>query len=425
MQDFTFLDYNFDKNSLRAQFNYRGGDAENPLNFTEIVNFSARAPIDFQKISPTLDRALFLLFILIGTSYYKAFPTKKVSLSTPITPQQASFFNTVYQEGLSQFAYENHYKRENLAHFEGVTSKEPEKLPPLNSDNSYPLVLQSGGKDSLLTAELLNQSHTTWTALYISSTNSHPKILDTTGAESLQIVQRKIDRDNLQAATNLGAKNGHVPVTYINIAIALVQAILNGQTSIITSIGHEGAEPHTIIKSESEPDLLVNHQWSKTLEAEQNLQEYLKYYIAPNFRVSSIIRQYSELKIAELFAKNCWNKYGDKFSSCNQANYQQSADNSKLHWCGNCAKCANSYLLFAPFVKRESLDKLFNNQSLFENQDLVTDFKGLLGVDDQIKPFECVGEVAELRSAYHLKRQEYPNLPFSVPESDFDYNKTY
>jgi hypothetical protein len=81
--------------------------------------------------------------------------------------------------------------------------------------------------------------------------------------------------------------------------------------------------------------------------------------------------------------------------------------------------------LFAPFLNPEELRKTFNGQDLFKNENLINDFKGLLGIDGVIKPFECVGEVRELRAAYHRRQDKASTLPFEVPESDFDYNQTY
>lgn len=40
-----------------------------------------------------------------------------------------------------------------------------------------------------------------------------------------------------------------------------------------------------------------------------------------------------------------------------------------------------------------------------------------------MKPFECVGEIDELRQAYELKLPGYPELPFAVPKSKFNYQK--
>ena len=55
---------------------------------------------------------------------------------------------------------------------------------------------------------------------------------------------------------------------------------------------------------------------------------------------------------------------------------------------------------------------------------LENDFKGLLGIDNVMKPFECVGEIDELRKAYHLAQNKggYAKLDFVVPESNFDYD---
>ncbi|MBQ3271268.1 hypothetical protein IJH10_01535 [Candidatus Saccharibacteria bacterium] len=429
---FEFLSYDFDEKSLRATFRYRGGTPENPLEFTKIATFSDRA----QNSSKTydrelLDRALFLSFIINGTSYYKAFPSREVILPYAIDETQAAFFNHVYQDGLSQFAYENQLERKNLAHFKSTstTSKSISATPKSISTatNAGIIALQSGGKDSLLTAELLNEKHTPWTAVYVSTSGAYPKVLEEIGAENVELINRNIDLETLKLAETLGGKNGHVPVTYINISLALIQAILDGKDTILTSIGHEGEEPHSIIKStNNEPDLPVNHQWSKTKAAEELLQNYIKNYVSPDFKVYSPLRKYSELKIAELFVKKCWQKFGHKFSSCNVINYGQRTDNSTLRWCGNCAKCANSYLLFAPFLEPSELDSIFPDQkSLFEKPALENDFRGLLGIDNHLKPFECVGEVAELRAAYHLKKPGYKDLPFAVPSSDFDYNKLY
>ena len=55
---------------------------------------------------------------------------------------------------------------------------------------------------------------------------------------------------------------------------------------------------------------------------------------------------------------------------------------------------------------------------------LTETFKGLLGIDGVMKPFECVGEVDELRLAYHMAQKIHDyKLPFNVPSTDFDYKK--
>lgn len=419
---FEFLDYSFDYDDYRASFRYRGVDG---IIFTERVTFagpSSENPIkpdrDYQEI---LDRALFLAWILLGTSYYKSHPTTEVKLPTQIDKWQANFFNHVYQEGLSQFAFENNLTRDDLAHFRFIDDKGPTR-ETLTSSIRYSgkgnIVLQSGGKDSLLVGKLLEQSDIDFTPWYAtnSTTKSYPDVINNWKIAP-EIAIREIDLENLHKSSGL---NGHVPVTYINESLALIQAILDGKNTVIASIAQEGDEAHAEIGN-----LEVNHQWSKSWQAEQLLAEYVTKYISQDLHIGSPLRKYSELRVAELFVENCWTDFGEKFSSCNRANYQQGQQNQNLTWCADCAKCANSYLLFCPFLPAKQLQAIFGREELFKKPSLTDIYKGLLGIDGFIKPFECVGTVDELRKAYEMRGEDYADLPFEVPRSDFDYLAEY
>lgn len=412
---FQYLGHKFDVQTKTASFQYH----VNGFTFTESAVFSEI--IENYDVH-ALDSALFLAGILIGTSYYKTFPAKDIEITNGnIDEWQADFFNSVYQEGLSQFAFENELGREDLLKFMASTSKNSSKSEAPASNSRPPIVLQSGGKDSLLLAELLSAKQSKFTPWYVSSSSAHPAVLDEI-SDSVATVTRKLDLINLAKAKEAGALNGHVPVTYIVLSLAVIEVILTGKDMVLTAIGHEGEEPYAFID-----DLPVRHQWAKIWQSELQFAEYVKRYIAPSLRVGSPLRQFSELKIAELFVNHCWEKYSRSFSSCNVGNYKQGQNNEKLGWCGECAKCANSFLLFAPFVDVVELCEVFNGENLFKKESLTGIFKGLMGVDGITKPFECVGETDELRLAYHMahaRSAEYL-LPFEVPESTFDYNQIY
>ncbi len=415
LRTFIFDSYSFDAASNRASFNYRFSSGES---FSETVTFNE---VNTDYDASMLDRALFLAFILVGTSYYKTFPTRKVSFNTgEIDAWQSDFLNKVYQEGMSQFAYENNLTRDDLAQFSAGAARTSTSTPGSIKSGGI-MALQSGGKDSLLTASLLSSSSIDFMPWYITSSEHHPAVLSTF-RRPLTTVRRVIDRENLSKALAAGGLNGHVPVTYIVQSFAVIQAVLSGMDTILVSIAHEGEEPHAWID-----DLPINHQWSKTWQAEQMFAEYVKRYVATNLKVGSPLRRFSELRVCELFVSHAWEKYGRDFSSCNVANYEQGADNTTLSWCGNCPKCANSYLLFAPFMDADNLQELFNGEDLFTKSSLTRTFKGILGVDGEMKPFECVGEVDELRLAYYAAsdRGDYAPLPFKVPKSGFDYKKEY
>jgi UDP-N-acetyl-alpha-D-muramoyl-L-alanyl-L-glutamate epimerase len=413
MPDFIFKSYQYDGVTKQARFNYQNGPG---LTFTETITFK-QAKTDYNKA--VLERAMFLAFILIGTSYYKTFPSPSVKLEMGgLDEWQVSFFNSVYQEGLSQFAYENNLKRDDLAHFK-VTGR-PLPLSDYISSDTKPLVLQSGGKDSLLLAALLKEKGVDFDTWFLQSGPVAPDVLSQTG--NLITATRQIDRENLTKALKLKGLNGHVPVTYIVLSIALLQSVLLGKNTVLAAIGHEGEEPYDYIG-----DMPVAHQWAKTWAAEQQFNTYIQKYVSQSFQIGSSLRRYSELKIAKLFVEKCWHEYSLSFSSCNIGNYKLGHDNQKLGWCGNCPKCANSFLLFAPFVEPEELSNVFNGENLFKKDSLIDTFKGLLGIGGIDKPFECVGEEAELRKAYELaqnKSSQY-TLPFDVPVADFDYDKEY
>lgn len=408
---FTFKDYWFDDQACTATFVYQNNNQE----FSEVIVFAtAIANYDAQA----LDRALFLAFITIGTSYYKSFPSTEIKFEKgTIDEEQAEFLNHVYQEGLSQFAYENNLTRDDLATFKATGRSE--EIDTYESLYSAPLVLQSGGKDSLLLARMLEQKETTYAPWFLQNTQHHPLVLDAL-KEPLLLARRTIDIPGLEVASEHGGKNGHVPVTYIVLSIAVVQAILLGKDTVLAAIGREGEEPHATIG-----DLSVTHQWSKTWLAETRFADYIHHHVAPNIQVGSPLRQFSELKIAELFVEHCWDDYKTEFSSCNRANYQQGQTNERLQWCGDCPKCANSFLLFAAYVKPADLISVFRGENLFIKPSLTETFKGLLGVDGVMKPFECVGEIDELRKAYQLGLERgYMALPFEVPSGKFDIGRT-
>jgi UDP-N-acetyl-alpha-D-muramoyl-L-alanyl-L-glutamate epimerase len=410
---FIFDSYTFSPVSLTAQFNYMFDDGRT---FQETIVFDEAGEYD----QAVLDKALFLAFVLIGTSYYKTFPVSEVSfLNHVIDGEQARFFNTVYQEGLSQFAFENDLSRDQLAHFVSSQALAGEEVHAYEGNGM--IALQSGGKDSLLAATLLNKAAIDFLPWYVTSSNEHPKILDGFG-NSVHVTRRLLDRGALLKAQSDGGMNGHIPVTYVLQSLALIQAILLNKDTIIVSIAHEGEEAHDWID-----DLAVNHQWSKTWSAEQQFMNYVNRYVATGFCIGSPLRQYSELKVAELFVQYAWEDFGHSFSSCNVMNYQQGHSNETLGWCGECPKCANSYLLFAPFLDAVELQSLFHGKDLFAKASLEETFKGLLGIDGVMKPFECVGETDELRLAYHkaMDRGGYALLPFEVPESSFNYEQVY
>lgn len=406
-KEFIFEQATFDEESgvMTLRYSFDGVVA-----FAETIQFEVPAA-NYDR--STLDRAMLLAFIVAGISYYKCHPTSQVRLRQgALTPAQAAFFSEVYRDGLSQFVYENGLQPDDIATFTATSVDDPVGINDYVGEGT--LVLQSGGKDSLLVATLLERNESPYSAWYLSHNRTYPMVIDSLRA-TLRLPIRRLDLEQLRAQAGAGGLNGHVPVTFINLSFALIDAILHSESTVVAAIGREGEEPHAYIG-----DYAVRHQWSKTWHAEQLFSDYVRSFVASNLSVGSPLRSLSELKIAQLFAEHAWDRFGHSFSSCNTANYQQSHDNSQLTWCGECPKCANSFLLFAPFIARTELELVFGS-NLFNKPILENTFKGLLGIDGVEKPFECVGEIEELRAAYHLAlKNGYDELLFEVPVSDYN-----
>ena len=137
----------------------------------------------------------------------------------------------------------------------------------------------------------------------------------------------------------------------------------------------------------------VNHQYSKSLEFEDDFRRY-----CPGFNYFSFLRPLSELQIAMLFSR--FTDYHDVFRSCNVGSKQDI-------WCGHCAKCLFAYIILSPFIEPSRLNHIFG-KAMLDDITLQLEFDQLIG-EAETKPFECVGTVSEVRQALAMTlRRWYP-----------------
>jgi hypothetical protein len=99
-----------------------------------------------------------------------------------------------------------------------------------------------------------------------------------------------------------------------------------------------------------------------------------------------------------LFSK--YTNYHQVFKSCNVGSKKE-----PWTWCCNCPKCLFVYIILSPYLYKEKLVNIFGCD-LFENKELLETLKELLG-ETGVKPFECVGEVSEVKYALSLLISKY------------------
>ena len=141
---------------------------------------------------------------------------------------------------------------------------------------------------------------------------------------------------------------------------------------------------------------VVNHQWSKSAAFEAAFRAVLAEALPAGPDYFSLLRPWSELAIAERFAR--LEPFHATFRSCNRAFHIDPAQRLAT-WCGRCDKCCFIDLILAPYLPAATLREVFGGNEPLEQADLLPVFRTLLALGGDVKPFECVGDVGECRTA--------------------------
>jgi hypothetical protein len=143
----------------------------------------------------------------------------------------------------------------------------------------------------------------------------------------------------------------------------------------------------------------ANHQHSKSLDFERMIAGVLSEATGGALGYFSLLRPYSEAKIARMFARET--RFDRVFSSCNR-NFTIEPHQGPL-WCGECPKCHFVFLVLAPAMNKDRVVGIFG-KNLLDRPENETSFRNLTGLAGQ-KPWECVGEILEAAACLHVLAQ--------------------
>ena len=331
-------------------------------------------------------RALRLLHLIAGVSYYKAAVPQEIRIEgEPIDAATAALMDSLYLNGLGEFAYRNGLHLHERIRFPHAASST--FVAPSLGLREHALVAIGGGKDSLVSIESLRSAGIAQTVSWIGGSQLIKACAERTGLPTLNIGRALAPE--LFEFNRQGALNGHIPVTGVNSAILLFAAIVLGANQVVFS-NERSASYGSLIPGTGE----VNHQWSKGWAWEQALGEHVERYIAADLHYYSLLRPLSELAVARQFART--DRYDAHFSSCNR-NFHLLGERPANRWCGVCPKCHFVFLALAPFMSKPRLVGIFG-RNLLDDPAQVGGYDALLEFQDH-KPFECVGEGRESRAA--------------------------
>lgn len=374
-----------------ARFGYR----LDGLEFTEVLHFPP-LPDPNAADSPAFGKLLDLSAIVLGVSYFKL--KAPFTIGAPeigLTEAERAFVLDVYENGLAEF-----YARNNLQRFGRLTLETATDPGPAPAAPDLPdaiLLPIGGGKDSLTSAALLDAAGLDFTPFAV---NPKGPILTSVAALDRRpvLVDRTLDPEMIRLSTEPGFYNGHVPSTAINSMIGALAALLFGYDKLVLSNERSASQGNVEFDGRE-----ANHQYSKSLAFEARIAAILGGATGGALDYFSLLRPFSEAKIARLFARKT--RFDHVFSSCN-ANFRLAGHDGPL-WCGKCPKCHFVFLVLAPEMHEVRLSAIFGN-NLFEQPDNETSFRELTGLAGQ-KPWECVGEIEEAAAClYELsKRPEW------------------
>ena len=396
---FRFVRCGFDAASGIAQLVYAFDDGPELI---ETITVPGAPFLLDEHHAAAVEQALRLLHLIAGVSYYKAAVPDDVSIDTyAIDAERARLLDTIYVEGLGEFAYRNGLKLRGKIRFPFLLSTFPDvrgrgQGTQAHADQpgrrEHALVAIGGGKDSLVSIEALRHLDIAQTVTWIGGSQLIAACAQRTGLPTLNIGRQLAPQ--LFDYNRQGAWNGHIPVTAVNSAIMVFAAIVLRVDQVVFSNERSASYGSLILAPDGSVTDEVNHQWSKGWAFEQAFAAHVRQHVAADLRYYSLLRPLSELAVARQFAKS--DRYDGWFSSCNR-NFHLLGERPANRWCGICPKCHFVFLALAPFMPKPRLVGIFG-RNLLDDPAQMAGYDALFEFHDH-KPFECVGEARESRAA--------------------------
>jgi UDP-N-acetyl-alpha-D-muramoyl-L-alanyl-L-glutamate epimerase len=370
---FTYLGWELSGQTVTGHW------SSDDLAFNESVTFETGGDLE----SPAAQAVIGLWYLIAGLSYYKTGAAHTIDLgATPVGKAGLDLFRAALIDGLGEYSIRNQLPLHDVEIIGGA----PVEVASATVDPLQVVTPFGGGIDSVVTVTHLS-SKLSQSLFVMSPASGRFAPLEATAAiTGLPILRVSRSLDDKLLGSNPAFINGHVPVTAMVTLLACASALAHGNGGVAMSNEHSSSVPNIRWNGQS-----INHQWSKSVEAEELLAKAIAERVGDGFALASFLRDRSEIWVAQEMAKQ--EHYLSVFRSCNRA-FAQEESRRAQNWCGECDKCLFINLVLAPFVPRWKLKEIFGSEPL-ANPALVNRLEVLVGLGAEHKPFECVGDPDE------------------------------
>ena len=410
-------------NNLEIFFDFRIGPG---ICFTPKITVENIDESQLKKLERgALNNLVFHLGLAEIPSYWKATCSPEIEIQAGfLNEKQIRWWKDLIIHGMGQFFYENQidFTSSNFLKIKSFRKTGLRNLSLKKLKNRI-LIPIGGGKDSIVTLEILKKVKKKINCFSLNPTEATKKIIKAAAFQTRAlakpkelkffltrsnelvrederssspkpiIVRRKID-DKLLELNRKGFLNGHTPFSAYLAFLSILCALIFDYKYMAFSNERSSNEGNIKYLKKA-----INHQYSKSFNFEKKFRRYSQKYLTSGVEYFSFLRPLYEIQIAKLFSK--YPRYFPIFLSCNEAYKTASGTKKPLKkWCGQCPKCLFVFTTLYPFLEIRKLIKIFR-KNLFKDKKLISLMLQLIG-EKKFKPFECIGTQKESLIAFYL-----------------------
>ncbi len=341
-----------------------------------------------------LNSAVFNIGMVELISYWKtACPPNIIVKPHKLDDEQVGWWKKLYFNGLGEFFYLNSIDVPIDGFVDIESYGQAAEAVQADMDFKKVIVPVGGGKDSVVSLEILKRASVDVIPMMLNPNPARIRTIENAGlkiGDSL-VVNRFLDKTLLEL-NDKGFLNGHTP-------FSALLGFTNVLLSLLTGVGNIALSNENSANESTVPGTDINHQYSKSYEFESDFSFYVKKHINKGVSYFSFLRPLNEIQIGFLFSR--FTRHFMSFRSCNVGSKEDK-------WCAGCPKCLFTYLILSPFISTDRLTAIFG-KNMLDDAELESVLMELSG-NAELKPFECVGTVDEVRSVIdYILRSEVGN----------------